>query len=61
MSSTVVVLATGLILGVGRFLLSFGALVATVWLAKREGLELKSVSYSYVHGFSSEFVRSEPN
>ena len=62
MAGALVVLAATLIVGVGRLLLWLLSLAATSWLAKRNGVKLKSMSCSFVHGYTAEFFQSEePN
>ena len=62
MASTPYVLVFTLIVGVGRIVPSLLCYVATSWLAKRNGQRIKSMSWSFVHGFSVEFFEdSQPN
>ena len=43
-----------------RLLLPLGALVATLFLARRNGLRLKSMSWSLRNGYTAEFFEEEP-
>ena len=56
MASTAFVLATLLI---SRLLAPLVALAATSLLAKRYGQDLKSMSWSSVHGYTAEFFEKK--
>ena len=54
MTSTVIVLVIVLI---SRLLIWIVALAATSQLAKRNGQKLKSMSWSFRHGYTAEFFK----
>jgi hypothetical protein len=56
MASTLIVLVMLLIC---RLLAWLVALVATSWLARRNGQALKKMSWSFIHGYTAEFFQEK--
>jgi hypothetical protein len=52
MAGTILVLAMTLVVALA---VGIGALVATLHLARRNGLRLKKISLSLLHGYTAEF------